>query len=32
MKDNIPDTKGVPLIADMSSDMFAMKRDFQSIA
>jgi len=27
-KDNIPDTKGVPLIADMSSDMFAMKRDF----
>jgi phosphoserine aminotransferase len=27
-KDNIPDTGSVPLIADMSSDMFAIQRDW----
>jgi len=27
-KDNIPDTGDIPLVADMSSDMFAVQRDF----
>ncbi len=27
-KDNVPDTGDIPLVADMSSDMFAIKRDW----